>query len=64
MQYNIQLVDVQDIKAGDIIICEDGNMRTVCKKDIKVDSFMGLCIFGNSYSAGHKKVKKVVDLKY
>lgn len=64
MSYNIKLVYKEDIRIGDIIMCNDGNMRTVCKNNITHDGFMGVCIFGDSYQLGYNKVKKVVDLKF
>ena len=58
--YKIALVHIDDIKIGDTIICEDGEMRTVCKNNIKYSGFMGTTIFGDSYHSGYKKVKKVL----
>lgn len=63
MNYNIELVDKEKIKIGDTILCEDGNIRTVCKNNIS-RGFMGMCIFGNPYRLGIEKVKKVVNLKF
>lgn len=60
MNYDIKLVDKEDINVGDAIICEDGIMRTVSRNNITRDSFMGLCIFGSSYKLGYQKVKKVI----
>lgn len=39
---------ISDIKPGDTILAK-GVPTTVCKKDIKYDSFMGTSIFGSSY---------------
>lgn len=61
MIYQIKLADKTEIKAGDTILCDDGNIRTVCKTDFTT-GFMGLCIFGNSYKLGYEKVKKVIIL--
>lgn len=58
-KYKIQLVHIDTIKIGDTIICEDGIMRTVCSNNI-TNCFMRKCIFGDSYSLGYKKVKKVI----
>ena len=58
-RYDIKKVDREQIKVGDIILCNDKKIRTVCKKDITNDSFMGICIFGDSYKLGSKKVDKV-----
>lgn len=60
MNYDIELVHKGDIKVGDVIICEDGIMRTVSRNNITRDSFMGLCIFGSSYKLGYQKIKKVI----
>lgn len=64
MTYDIQLVHKDDIEIGDVIICADGKMRTVCRNNIKYDSFMGLSIFGDTYRLGYEKVKKVINLKF
>lgn len=60
MSYDIQLIDKEDIKIGDIILCNDGDNRTVCKNNI-MNGFMGLCLFGDSYRLGIEKVKKVIN---
>lgn len=60
MSYDIQLIDKEDIKIGDIILCNDGEIRTVCKNNI-TNGFMGLCLFGDSYRLGIEKVKKVIN---
>ena len=60
MSYDTQLVHKNDIRVGDTILCKDGNLRTVCKNNIKYDSFMGLSIFGDSYMLGYEKVQKAV----
>ena len=49
-----------DIRVGDIILCKDGEMRTVCRNNIKYDSFMGLSLFGDTYKLGYEKVKRVI----
>lgn len=59
-KYRIELVHIDTIKVGDTIIYEDGQMRTVCKNNIKYGGFMGTTLFGDSYRSGHKKVKKVI----
>lgn len=63
MSYDIVLTDKEEIKAGDIIMCEDGNIRTVCRNNITT-GFTGLCIFGDPYRLGLEKVKKVINLKF
>lgn len=59
-KYRIQLVHIDEIKLFDTIICEDGQMRTVCRNNIKYGGFMGTTLFGDSYHSGYKKVKKVI----
>ena len=59
-KYKIQLVHIDTIKVGDTIICEDGQMRTVCRNNIKYGGFMGTTLFGDSYHSGLKKVEKVI----
>lgn len=54
-------VDILTIKSGDTIV-HNGNVVTVNAKDIHRDSFMGITLFGDSYSLGRKPVIKVVDL--
>ena len=56
----IELVNINDIRVGDVIICSDDIGRTVGKKDIKYCSFNGLSIFGNTYKLGYEPVKRVV----
>ena len=47
------------IKHGDTII-HNGEEKTVCDNNITRSDFMGLCIFGDSYHCGYKKVLKGV----
>lgn len=63
MSYDIQLTDKENIKIGDTILCNDGNIRTVCRNNI-TRGFTGLCIFGDPYRLGLEKVKKVINLKF
>ncbi len=46
---------ISDLKAGDTVI-HDGELKTVGRESLSLDSFMGLCIFG---SAAEQIVKKV-----
>ena len=41
MGYDIRLIDKEDVKIGDTILCKDGNLRTVCVDNISY-GFMGL----------------------
>lgn len=61
--FDIVLTDRDDVRVGDQVLCKDGNIRTVCSKDIKWDSFMGTSIFGDTYVLGREKVKKVTNFK-
>lgn len=59
MNNNIENTNIALIKAGDTVI-HDRYTRTVCKKDVKHDSFMGHTLWGDSYCLGYKPVKKVI----
>lgn len=63
MSYDIVLTDKEEVKTGDTILCNDGNIRTVCRNNITT-GFMGKCIFGDPYRLGLEKVKKVVNLQF
>lgn len=56
--YTTQDVHITDIVPGDTIL-HDGILKTVCRNNIKYDSFMGTSIFGDSYRSGRIPVKKV-----
>lgn len=60
MRYTVKEVDVTQIRSGDVIICRDGIMRTVCPKDITYSTFMGRSLFGDCYNLGYAKVKKCI----
>ena len=53
-------VHISQIEVGDTIL-HDGVPKTVCKSNIKWDSFMGLSLFGDSYHLGYKPVKKIIE---
>jgi len=55
---HINSVHISEIKSGDAII-HNGEMVTVCNATLKKSTFMGITIFGDSYSLGYKLVKKV-----
>lgn len=57
--YKIQEVHISTIKAEDTVI-HNGEMKTVCGKDLTDAGIFGVSLFGDSYHAGHKLVKKVV----
>lgn len=52
-------VDADQVKHGDTIICKQGHITTVYRKDIK-NGFMGLCIFGYPYGNRKEQVEKVI----
>jgi hypothetical protein len=53
-------VHISTISIGDSIICNDGFERTISKRNIKQDTFIGTTIFGDSYRLGRGLVKKVI----
>lgn len=53
-------VHISQIRPGDTILHTDGQARTVCRKDITRDSFMGISLFGDSYRLGTIPVKKLL----
>jgi len=54
-----QDVHISSLRQGDIIL-HNGELKTVSGTDLKRDKFMGTSVFGDSYHAGHKPVKKVM----
>lgn len=42
---------ISDVKAGDTVE-HNGDLRTVCQRDIKRDPFMGTSLFGDTYRCG------------
>ena len=46
-------VHIKEVKVGDVVF-HNGKWRTVGKKDIKEDAFMGRTLFGDSYQLGYK----------
>lgn len=51
-------VHIDSVRVGDAVE-HDGELRTVCKKDIHYNSFMGTTLFGDSYALGTKPVRKL-----
>jgi len=51
-------VHKNEIRVGDIVL-HNGKALTVGFKDIKHSSFMGVTIFGDSYSLGKRFVTKL-----
>jgi len=52
-------VNIEEIRAGDTILHNE-KLTTVCDYDIKYCSFMGISIFGDTYTMGRKKVTKCI----
>ena len=57
--FNFAGVHKSIVKNGDVIL-HDGLEMTVSSSDIATSEFMGVCIFGDSYHCGYKKVLKGV----
>ncbi len=51
IKYRIVPTHISEIQAGDVVLI-DGKLKTVSKKDIKTDKFMGTSLFGDSYKNG------------
>jgi hypothetical protein len=62
MQYDVVKTHIENIIPGDTIVHE-GELKTVCKKNITFSSFMGRSLFGDCYHSGHKPVKKAINLR-
>jgi len=52
-------VNISKISIGDTVL-HNNKLMTVGKDDIKKSSFMGITLFGDSYSIGNKLVSKVI----
>lgn len=59
MEYTIEHVQISTIQPGDTVM-HDGKMKTVCRNNIKHDSFIGVTLFGDCYKMGRKLVQKVI----
>ena len=55
--FSFAAVDKSTIRHGDVILHNDKEV-TVSVADITSNEFMGICIFGDSYQLGYKKVLK------
>lgn len=58
-QYRVENIHISEVRVGDTILHTDGQLRTVCRNNIKRDQFMGISLFGDTYMLGTKPVKKV-----
>ena len=52
-----KMVHISQIRVGDVID-RYGKETTVCVHNIKRSEFMGFTLFGDSYSLGHKPIKR------
>ena len=52
-------IHINEVKVDDVVRCQDGHLRTVCRKDINTSGFMGTTLFGDSYQLGTKPVEIV-----
>ena len=63
MSYKIEDVHISQIRSGDIILHSDGRARTVTRKNIHYDPFIGVTLFGDPYWFGHLLVKRIYDIR-
>lgn len=56
MNYSIKEVHISLIMPGDTIE-HNGDLKTVCKNNIKFNQFLGTTIFGDSYMCGQRLVR-------
>lgn len=54
----VNQVHISQIRPGDTVFHE-GLVRTVCRRKIMQDSFMGVLLFGDSYRLGTRLVHQV-----
>ena len=59
MSHNTEEVHISTINWGDTVH-HDGHERTVGKKDIEHNTFMGSSLWGDSYRLGSILVKKII----
>jgi len=59
MNVKIESVHISRISIGDTIEHE-GKITTISGNNIKINTFMGTTLFGDSYNFGNKAVNKVV----
>lgn len=57
--YDIKEIHITNVHNGDTVM-HNGQIMTVCAKNIKHDKFMGTSLFGDSYRSGTIPVKKVI----
>jgi hypothetical protein len=59
MKYTIKPTHIDYIKHGDTVEVE-GVLKTVGRKDIRRDDFMGTSLFGDCYRSGRDPVKLAI----
>ena len=57
LKYDTKEVHITTIKPGDTIE-HGGELKTVCRNNIKTGGFHGTTLFGDSYHGGRVPVKK------
>ncbi|HBD9982814.1 TPA: hypothetical protein KLH15_003544 [Shigella sonnei] len=60
VNYRIEKRHINDIKPGDTVLRDDGELLTVTASDIKHDAFMGRTLFGDSYNLAYNLVTVAV----
>lgn len=60
---DIEEVHKTAINAGDTILSDNGNTKTICREDITLNGLFGRCICGDCYRLGRRLVKRVHALK-
>ena len=63
MEYTTKLKDISEVRKGDTVI-HNGVMKTISGTDIKINTFVGTTLFGDSYNNGYKKVTVVIFPKW
>lgn len=62
MNYTITEKHIEQVRAGDTVLCRDGQIRTVSRNNIKNCLGVGVTLFGDSYNCGTVLVK-VLNIK-
>jgi len=60
--FNYELANICNISPGDTVK-HNGILKTVCSDDILHSRFMGITLFGDSYSLGYEHVKRYIMAK-
>ena len=59
LKYDIKEVHITTIIPGDTVE-HNGELKTVCRNNIKRNDFHGVTLFGDSYHGGRVPVKKAI----